>query len=70
MFYEYINLECVHIHAICRVNPAEYGIRIRVAESQEYVNTCSTRMLNKWGVKSLVFNERSAFKPLAVLGSQ
>jgi len=43
LFYEYSNLEYVHIHVIYRANQAEYGIRIRVAASQEYVNTYSTR---------------------------
>jgi len=42
LFYEYNNLEYVHIHVIYRVNQSEYGIRIRVAASQEYVNTYST----------------------------
>jgi len=35
--YEYSNLEYVHIHVMCRVNQAEYVIRIRVAASHEYV---------------------------------
>ena len=43
LFYEYINLEYVRIHDIYRVNQAEYVIRIRVAASQEEVNTYSTR---------------------------
>jgi len=42
LFYEYSNLEYVHIHAIYRVNQAEYVIRILVATPQEYVNTYST----------------------------
>jgi len=47
LFYEYSNPEYVHIHAIYRVDQAEYGIRIRVAGSQEYVNTYSTcRVVN------------------------
>jgi len=33
----------VHIHVAYRVNQAEYGIRIFVAASQEYVNIYSTR---------------------------
>jgi len=37
LFYEYSNLEYVHIHVIYRVNQAEYGIRILLAASQEYV---------------------------------
>jgi len=43
LFYDYSNLAYVHIHAIYRVHQAEYGIRILVAASQEYVNTYSTR---------------------------
>jgi len=42
LFYEYINLEYVRICVIYRVNQAEYVIRIRVAASQEYVNTSNT----------------------------
>jgi len=42
LFYEYSNLEYVPLHVIYRVNQAEYGIRILVAASQEYVNTYST----------------------------
>jgi len=34
-FYECSNLEYVHIRVLYRVNQAEYGIRIRVAASQE-----------------------------------
>jgi len=45
LFYEYSNLEYVHIHVIYRVHQAEYGIHILVAASQEYVNTYSTRRL-------------------------
>jgi len=41
-FYEYSNLRYIHVH---RVHQAEYGIHIRVAASQEYVNTYSTRRL-------------------------
>jgi len=42
LFGQYSNPEYVHIHVICRVNRAEYVIRILVAVPQEYVNTCST----------------------------
>ena len=38
LFSEYINLEYVRIHVICRVNLAEYAIRIPKAAPQEYVN--------------------------------
>ena len=37
LFYEYINLEYVHIHIIYRVNQAEYVTRILAAASQERV---------------------------------
>jgi len=43
LFYEYSTLEYAHIHVIYRVDQAEYGIRILVAASQEYVNTYSRR---------------------------
>jgi len=43
LFYEYSNLECVHIYIIYRVNQGGYVIRILVAASQKYVNTYSTR---------------------------
>jgi len=43
LFYEYSNLEYVHIYVIYRVSQAKYVLRIRVAASQEYVNTYSTR---------------------------
>jgi len=43
LFDEYSNLEYVHVYVICKVIQAEYGIRIRMAASQEYVNTYSTR---------------------------
>jgi len=43
LFYEYSNLEYVHIHGIYRVDQAESDIRILVAESQKYVNTHSKR---------------------------
>ena len=41
-FYEYSNLEYVHIHGIYRVAQAGYVIRILVAAPREYVNTYST----------------------------
>ena len=40
--YEYSNLAYDHVPVECRVHRAEYVIRIRVAASQEYVNTYST----------------------------
>jgi len=43
LFCEYVHLEYVHIHAIYRVNQAEYIIRIRVVAPQEYVNLDLTR---------------------------
>jgi len=43
LFCEYTNHEYVRIHAICRVNLAEYAIRIPLAVPQELVNTYSTR---------------------------
>jgi len=42
LLYEYSNLEYVHIYVIYRDAQAEYIIRIRMAASQEYVNTYST----------------------------
>jgi len=42
-FYEYSDLEYVHVPVEYRVHQAEYVIHIRVAASQEYVNTYSTR---------------------------
>ena len=45
LFHEYMNLEYVRIHVICRVNQAEYASRIPMAAPQEYVNTYSTRRL-------------------------
>ena len=39
LFYEYSNLEYVHIHGIYWVIQAEYVSRMLVAASQEYVNT-------------------------------
>jgi len=46
LFYEYSNLECVHIHVRYRANQAEYVIRTLVAASQEYVNAYSTRKVH------------------------
>jgi len=43
LFCEYINFEYVQVPVIYRVYQAEYAIHIRVAASQEYVNTYSTR---------------------------
>jgi len=43
LFTEYMHLEYVRVPVIYRVNKAEYVIHIRVAASQEYVNTYSTR---------------------------
>ena len=43
LFCEYVNLEYVRVPVIYRVKQAEYVIHIRVAASQEYVNTYSTR---------------------------
>ena len=45
LFREYINLECVRIPVIYRVNQAAYVIHILVVALQEYVNTYSTRRL-------------------------
>jgi len=45
LFYEYSNLEHVHIHVIYRINQTEYEVRIVVATCQEYVNTYSTRRM-------------------------
>jgi len=42
-FYDYSNLECVYVPVEYRVHQAEYVIHIRLAASQEYVNTHSTR---------------------------
>jgi len=47
LFYEYSNLEYVHICVIYRVTQAEYDIRLRMAASQEYVNTYSTRRMSR-----------------------
>jgi len=45
LLYDYRHLEYELIYAIYRVAQAEYGIHIRMAASQEYVNTYSTRRL-------------------------
>ena len=45
LFCEHTNLESVRVPVGYRVNQAEYGIHIIAAESQEFVNTCSTRRL-------------------------
>jgi len=42
---EYMNLEYVRMHVICRVNQAKYAIRIPMATPQENVNTWSTRRI-------------------------
>jgi len=42
-FYEYSNLEYEHLPVECGVHQAEYVIHTRVAASQEYVKTYSTR---------------------------
>jgi len=42
LFCEYIHIEYVRIHAIYRVNQAEYVIHILVVAPQEYVNIDST----------------------------
>jgi len=46
LFYEYNNLEYVHIHVIYRVHEAGCVIHFLVAASQEYVNTYSTRRVS------------------------
>jgi len=43
LFCEYTNLEYVRVPVIYRHHQAEYVIHIRVAASQKYVNTYSTR---------------------------
>ena len=60
LFYESSNLEYVHIHVIYRVNQAEYGIRILVAASQEYVNTYSTCRVTMpvWEARMLTVHRR------------
>jgi len=45
LLYEYSNLEYEHIPVYYRVHSVEYGIHIRVAASQEYVKTYSTRRM-------------------------
>jgi len=46
LLFEYINLEYVRMHVICRVNLAEYAICIPMAAPQEYVNIYSTRRVH------------------------
>jgi len=46
-FYEYSNLEYVRVFVEHRVHQAEYVVHMRVAASQEYVNTYSTRRRHK-----------------------
>jgi len=46
LLYEYSNLEYVRIYGIYRITQAEYVIRIRMAASQQYVNTYSTHRVN------------------------
>jgi len=48
LFCEYMHLEYVRMHVLCRVNQAEYAIRILKAAPQEYVNTYSTRRVLTW----------------------
>jgi len=53
LFCEHTNLDYVHIHVICRVNQAEYVIRVRVCVIQEYVNTneqALVRLSNKYNL--------------------
>jgi len=45
LFCEYINLEYARVLVIYGVNQAEYVIHIRVAASQDYANTYSTRRI-------------------------
>ena len=49
LFCEHGNLEYVNFMLYTGVNQAEYGIRIRVAASQEYVNIYSTRRVGWCG---------------------
>ena len=49
LIYEYSNLEYEHIPVEYRVHQAEHVIHIRVAASQEYVNTYSTRRVAPLG---------------------
>jgi len=49
LFYEYINLEYVRMHAMFRVNQAGYGIHIVVAAPRENANTYLTRRLGRLG---------------------
>jgi len=46
LLYEHSNLEDQRIYAIYGVLQAEYDIHILVAESQENVNTYSTRRIS------------------------
>jgi len=43
LFCKCTHLEYIRIHVLCRVNQAEYAIRIPTAAPQEYVNIYSTR---------------------------
>jgi len=45
-FCEYMKLEYVRVHVICRVNQAEYAIRFPMAAPQEYVNTYLIRRVS------------------------
>ena len=47
LFCEYIDLKYVRVPVIYRVTQAESDIRFLVAASQEYVNTFSTRGVNR-----------------------
>jgi len=47
-FYDYSNLGYEHVPVEYRVRQAEYGIHIRVAASQEYVNPYSTCRVAGW----------------------
>ena len=46
LFCEYINLAYVRVPVIYKIHQAEYVIHIRVAASQESVNTYSTRRVD------------------------
>jgi len=55
-FCEYIHLEYIRIHAIYRVNQAEYVIHILVVAPQEYVSINSTHRIGRgggWGLNVL-----------------
>jgi len=45
LFCEYSHLESARIHAIYRINQAEYVIHMHVVAPHEYVNMYSTRRL-------------------------